>query len=71
MKYEVEFQNKSGEKKRVIVSLEPDESQSVDTLRAFRGTEEAEMMAFSYASRRGYQEVPHDYEFFGAKPLPN
>jgi hypothetical protein len=71
MKYEVEFRSKSGAQKRVVVSLEPDESQSVDMLRAFRGTEEAEMMAFSYASRRGYQEVPSDFEFFGAKPLPN
>lgn len=71
MKYEVEFQNKSGEKKRVVVSLEPDESQSVDTLRAFRGTEEAGLMAISYATRRGYQEVPSDFEYFCAKPLPN
>jgi hypothetical protein len=71
MKYEVEFRSKSGEQKRVVVSLEPDETRSVETLRALRGTEEAAMMSISYATRRGYQEVTSDFEYFGAKPLPN
>ena len=48
MKYEVEFRNKFGEKKRVVVSLEPDEAQSVSTLRALRGTDEAGLMAISH-----------------------
>jgi hypothetical protein len=71
MKFEVTYQNKSGEQKRVVVSLEPDETQSVNSLRALRGTEEAGMMAISYASRRGYQNVPDGFEYFGAKPIPN
>ena len=70
MKYEVEFRNKSGEKKRVVVALEPDEESSVSTLRALRGTEEAGMMAISYATHRGYQSVPNGFEYFGAKAIP-
>jgi hypothetical protein len=70
VKYEVEFQNKSGEKKRVVVSLEPDETQSVNSLRALRGTEEAGLMAISYATRHGYQAVPDGFEYFGATAQP-
>ena len=66
MKYEVEFRNKFGEKKRVVVSLEPDEAQSVSTLRALRGTDEAGLMAISYATRRGARDMPDGFEYFGA-----
>ena len=51
MKYEVEFRNKSGEKKRVVVGLEPDEIRSVSTLRAVRGTDEAGLWRRSLAMR--------------------
>jgi hypothetical protein len=71
MQYEVEFRNKSGEKKRVVVALEPDEARSVNSLRALRGTEEAGLMAISYATRRGYQTVPTDFEYFGAVAVPD
>jgi hypothetical protein len=71
MKYEVEFRNKSGEQKRVVVELQPDESQSVNTLRALRGTEEAGLMALSYAIHQGYQKVPAGFEHFGATALTN
>lgn len=69
MKYEVTFSNKSGEKRRVVVELEPDETSSVSALSALRGTEEAGMMAITYATRRGYQEVPNGFEYFGARAI--
>lgn len=71
MRYEVEFRNKSSEKKRVVVSLEPDEEASVNSLRALRGTEEAGMMALTYATRRGYQNVPTGFEYFSATAISN
>jgi hypothetical protein len=71
MKYAVEFQDKAGAKKRVVVSLEPDEEASVNSLHALRGTEEAGMMAITYATRRGYQNVPTGFEYLAATALPN
>jgi hypothetical protein len=69
MNYEVKFQNKSGEIKTEIVALERDEIISINTLRAFRGTEEAGLMAISYATRRGARNMPDGFEYFGATAL--
>jgi hypothetical protein len=70
MKYEVNFRNKAGEIKTEIVALERDEIISVRTLTAFRGTNEAELMAISYASRRGHRSMPEGFEYFSATAVP-
>ncbi len=66
MKYEVEFRATSGETKRVIVTLEPDEVRSVNALLALRGSDEAGLMAESYASRAGYRSAPDGFDFVAA-----
>ncbi len=72
MKYEVEFRASSGETKRVIVTLEPDEISSA-SMRSLHcaGLTKPGLWQCSYATRHGYRNMPDGFDYFAATAIPD
>jgi hypothetical protein len=69
IEYRCEFRDTTGAQKFVTVEVDGVELDSVNTLRLRSGSEQADAMAYAYATRRGYAAAPAGFSLHSAERL--